>query len=307
MSPSSSTRLAALIAAVTALSILSAGCVAEDKPAHEAFNLVADAGAVQVVPVGSSAAFDWPAEHAVEAEGGHAPAVEIEYTWRADGQADPISETPTASLARGSPGLAVVGLEVATEGTTAADVTGVLFVPPDAEDTVAVFVAFIGEVTVSETAAPFAHLHDVDFEGVPAQWATLDVSHNSEAILPLHFDDIAAALDLEVKATIIVAVKDGVGPAQAYTTGPANFSAGKPTSLRIPVGHGQPEIAVGEAGGSLHDGVTLPAYGDAHRAEGEVSVTVAESQTLPGFGAAAAVAAAVGVASLALVARRRQP
>lgn len=310
MSPNSTSRLAALVAAVTALSVLSAGCVVQDRPAHQAFSIVADAGEDQVVAVGETAHFEWDEHHAVDSEGEHAPEVELEYVWRSSQSAEPISQTSSASISRATPGLEIVAVEVGAEGAKATDAAGVLFVPPDTDTGKRAFVAVTGSIHFWEDPHPDIEVHEVEFEGTPAAWAEVDLESVQSRSLSvvLDFSEVDVLLGSEVEGTVLVAVRFGAGPATVVGTGPVFFDPSNYYSVRIPANGSTPTLGQTVRGES---GLMLSSFDDfaaGHAAEGEVSAPVTESQTLPGFGAAAAVAAVAAafvVAAVALAARRR--
>ena len=305
MSPSPTTRTSVFVAAAAALSVLSAGCIVQDRPEHPEFFVVADAGADLALPVGATAHFEWDEHDAIESEGEHAPEVEVEYAWRSSESEDEISNTTAAALSRAGPGLALVSLEVEAGGARAADVAGVLFTPTDADTARSAFVAVVGGIRFWDGAGAPQPINDVEVEGFRAQWAEVDLqaAQGPSASVVLDFPEADVAIGAEVQGSVIVAVKRGAGPATIESTGPVTFTASNYYEVRIPESGGAPTLGQWERGSTNTVFQAFDGYAANHTAEGATRVLVAESQTLPGFEGPVA-AAALGL--LAIAASRRR-
>ncbi len=307
MSPVSVARIGALLAAVAALSVVSAGCIAQDRPEHAEFYIVADAGPDLSVPVGTAVPLEWAHTHAVEADTGDVPHVDLEYSWHASGEEQPISHTETASLTRSEVGLAIVSLEVAAEGASATDATAVFFSPPPADTETHLYIIVTGGLRIWEDPGAGLAIHDVELEGFAAQWADLPLSSGSpdDATVVLTFSDVDVVLASEVEGSVLLVIKHGEDPAELLSLGPVAFDASN--WYEVDLRQFSParlwETPRGENVGTAY---TFSDFATAHPAEGESRTLVAETQTLPGFSAQAAVAAALGAAALAVAVSRRR-
>jgi hypothetical protein len=306
MSPVSAPRIGALIAVVASLSVASAGCMVQDRPEHAEFFIVANAGQDQVVPAGGTAHLEWAEEHAVESEGHEAPHVELEYAWHRSEQADPISETTTASVTQSEVGLALVSLEVAVDGVNATDAAAVFFAPPDADTGTHAYIVLLGGIRFWDGHDAPALVHEVEVEGLTAQWAEIALPRapQEKTGVVLTFSDVDVAIAAEVEGTVMVVVKRGAGPATVEQTGPVTFDASNWYEVVVQRSVAPSQLWITERGRTQSVNASFPAYAADHAAGAESKTLVSEAQSLPGFeGLAAAAALAAG--ALALARRRR--
>ena len=113
----------------------------------------------------------------------------------------------TASVSRAQPGLALVSLEVAGEGTVARDVAAALFVPPDSDATRRAFVAVVGDLRFAGGAGN-PQAHEVTVAEHAGQWAEFDLgaSPSGAVVVLLAFDELDAATGASVEGALLVAV-----------------------------------------------------------------------------------------------------
>src|SRR5262245_38184724 len=99
----------ALLAAVAALAVLTAGCLGQDRQHHPTFTVVADVESA-VVPAGQTEHLSWSQAEALEVEGGEHLEEGAEIDWAASTGAHGVGEN--FSLATGAPGLILVEVDV---------------------------------------------------------------------------------------------------------------------------------------------------------------------------------------------------
>lgn len=275
----------------------------QDRPREEAFFVVADAGEGHVIAEATHAVLEWPANRSVEAEGAAAPEVEAQYHWQA-----------SSGAAGGHPqfdfvppvGLTVVELNVTAKNHTASDAVGILSVPDSPVPGGRLYVALVGGLT----------LGDAD-TGAPLTGTAASVGGHTGWLyaLPLPSLGWLAAYRLlppspgeGADASVLIAVKDGVGFATANATGAVAFDGGLEYTLTVDTSFAAAHrVAARAAAGAEVENRTLASFAAAHPGEEEVRVLVpAPAQKLPGFeGAAAAFAVALAAALLAAGRRRR--
>ena len=295
-------RVGALAVAVVVLTTLGAGCIAQDKPHHGAFTIIAQAGHDVVEEAGHAAQFHWSAHDAIEAEGNETPHVELEFEWTASGAPQALSHGENATLNRTDEGLALVQVNVSAEGALATDVAAALFTETPSTGA-RLYVAAVGPVRLNVTGLHPEHEEVVAIGETAAQLVILAATVSATTVdISLVFDEFAA-LGGPTQGAIIVAMR-APGVEWTQMTGPSEFEAGEAHVLRIQTGAtGGASLIVGAPGHQAT--TTIEQYGEEHPAEGEGRAVVSRSQSLPGFEAAAAAFAATTAGVLALLARRR--
>lgn len=293
---------AGLLAVIAALAVLSAGCIVQDRPHEGEFNVVADAGQSQVIAVGDTAHFEWGEDHALKAEGGEPPHVNVTYSWKV-GEVE-ASVNHSVAVARAQPEFVLVELNVTAKEHTASDSVGVLVVPPAADTSRQLYVAAVGPIKIWPMGS-FAE-HNFVSGAHSGHWATQSLPPGAgriDALIRLPEDEFPLE---PVRASILLAVKDGAGAARGVATGPLEFDPGFRYTLSIdpsPAAHHM--ISIRDAEGAVLQDMTLEAFEAAHPAEEAVEVPVVDAQTLPGFEGLAAVATMVVLGAVLVAARRR--
>lgn len=308
MRESSFRELSLALSAITALTVLTAGCVAQDRPHVEAFFVVADAGENDVVAQGDTAHLSWPENRTLEAEEGAPPHEEVEYHWQTSsgltGSETEFNVTPAA------PGLTLVELNVTAKAHTASDISGLLTVPSGSAGSGRLYLASLGGLALSpEGSGPPPALGHVAVGGHEGEFFDLALpggggSMRFSVALPsgLSVEEVPAG-------AFLIAVKEASGAVHEHATPPLEFDPGLQYTLVVDTSPGGAHRleARGE-GGAIVENVTLSDFETAHGAEHEAKVLVpAPAQTLPGFEGAAAAAAFAGASALAAVASRRRP
>lgn len=281
-----------LFAAVVGLSVLMAGCLAQDRPHEPSFTLIADAGGAVVAP-GAQAHLEWSQEHAIEAEEHEGPAEPAEIEWAASDGAhasgSSFSFTPAAEFV-------LVELNVTAENHSAVDVGGVLSVPTTGASFRA-YIGVIGDVELQLLSGPFAADTPVAWHGYKGHFYSA-----SGLDFDLHMRVLKGAEGGE--AAFVIFVRAPSGYTNLTVTPPLHFDGGLNYTLSLDTHNaGTHEISTA---GADPPHVSLPEFAESSGGESEVRVVIApEGQTLPGMDAAAAVVAVGAVACLALVRRRR--
>jgi hypothetical protein len=292
-----------VLVGLVAASVLLAGCIVQNRPEAESFLVVADAGPNLVVPGGSAAHFEWAYNQSVQGEAGHvAPEVEAHHLWANDASPTATSTNESFSFGLPAPSFALVSLTVSVEKSSASDVAGVLFVPGSSSAERRAYVAVIGAIGIAtETADPVNEHHLGAFVAQETQRSLGGPTAH------LRFDLVNpnSLLGTPAEGSLIIAIKDGVGPARTTVTPPLEFEGGESYTLVLdPRPAAQHEIEIARPG-AANKTVTLDEFVHAHEGEHEVETVVTHSQTLPGFEGAAAVVSATLVGLSAALMRRR--
>jgi hypothetical protein len=281
-----------VVAAVVGLSVLMAGCLAQDRPHEPSFTLIADAGGAVVAP-GTAAHLEWPQEQAVEAEAHEGPSEPAEIEWdssdghHASGSA--FSFTPGADFV-------LVQLNVTAENHSATDLGGVLVVPPGGANYRA-YIGVIGEVELEHLGGPWASDTPVAWDGHKGHFYSA-----SAVVQDIHLRVVQGPQGGE--AAFIIGVRAPSNYNNVTMTPPIRFDAGVNYTLSLDT-HDAGNHQVGIAGGDPAS-VPLFAFAESNGADADVRVVVApEGQGLPGMDAAAAVVAFAALPALALFRRRR--
>jgi hypothetical protein len=286
-----------LLAGLVALAVLTAGCIAQDRPHHPTYTVVADAGG-EVVASGESAHLHWAAHDALEPEtpGEHLDA-HAEIEWEASSGAHAAGENFTVPTA--APGLTLVEVNVTAENHSAKDIGGVLAVPgsPGARRA---FVGVVGDVELALEAGTFTSTstvthagHSGHFYAAPAPGATVRLRADTGG----H----------EAQAQFLISIKSGSGTGQVNITEPLVFAPGVNYTLVLettaPFAH---RIEVDDPTFGPSE-LSLSEFAEASGGAAEGRLLVAPpGQTLPDAGAAAAGAALAAAALMAASARRRR-
>lgn len=303
MSPTLTPARFAPVAVVLALAVISAGCIVQDRPEEANFFVVADAGPDRVLDAGEAAEFAWLQDYAIEAEGNTTPHVEISYEWWVVDRSFSPGTGPTFSYTSVAPAFALVTLNVTGEGVTAADASGVLFVPGAADGSRKIYLAVRGDLHI-EGPSP-QHVLTLHSEGdfrAESLATPLDIPNEPYAAIPL---GVEFSLSGNPEGSILLALKDGAGPARTAASQMLEFDSGSQYTLLIDTSPAGVHRIITSQGGAQTGNVTLDEFKAAHAvAEHEDKVLVTHGQTLAGFEGAAA-AATLGLAAL-LAARRRR-
>jgi hypothetical protein len=289
------------IAAVLALGVISAGCIVQDRPEEANFFVVADAGPDQIVIAGETAHFDWPRALAIEAEGSTTPQVELAYAWWVVDRSPVPGTASNYSYTSVDPNFALITLNVTGEGVTAADATGVLFVPGDADASHKIYLAVRGDLQIGGNLPGLREFSDGNSR---AQWlqSPLDLPAAPYASIPLTAEFSLAG---SPEGSMIVAVKDGAGPARGAASQMLELDSGTQYTLLVDTSPAAVHRILTSQGGAQTGNVTLDEFKAAHAvSEHEQKVLVTHAQTLAGFEGAAA-AATFGLAALVAARRRR--
>lgn len=300
-------NLTIVLSAVTALTVLTAGCVAQDRPHVEAFFVVADAGANVVVTEGASVHLSWPENRTLEAEEGAAPHEEVVYHWETSSGLTGSAEHFNVTLP--APGLTLVALNVTAKGHTASDVAGLLVVPAGAAGSGRVYLGSVGgpHLALEGGGAP-SPLDHVSAGGHEGEFFDLAVPGSGTALRL----SVELPTDLSIEevpeGSFMIAVKDGSGSLHEHATPALRFDPGLQYTLVVDTSASLAHrIEARGEGGALVENLTLDDFATVHGGEHEAKVLVpAPAQTLAGFEGAAAAVAFVAAGFLA-VARARHP
>lgn len=285
----------ALFAAVAGLAVLTAGCIAQDRPHEPTYTVVADAGGA-VVEVGHAAHLEWSEHDAVEvAEGGHLEE-QPEIEWKASNGEH--AEGANFSVTPHEVGLTLVELNVTVEHHSALDIGGVLTIPSGAFAAGA-FIGVVGHIELSGTGLSSPLLHQTATMGSHPGHYYFAPGSNATLRLPI----LQGAEGGE--ASFLIAVKRAGGGFTSAVTPALPFEGGLSYTLVVDTTHAN-DHKIEARGGLFDENLELGAFAEAHGGESETRVLVAPpGQKLSGAGAAAAVASFAGLALLAALRRRR--
>ncbi len=294
------TRACALLAFSISAAVLSAGCVAQDRPRVEKFFVVADAGPSTVATAGDTVHFEWGASHALEAEAGGTVNESVAYGWSAStgehGNLSLFSITPAQTR------LVLVVLNVTAKEHTASDAAAVLAIPAANPPGGRVYLGSLGNLQLDPDAVFAPSHHPTGLSGFTGDAGDYPLSPAADQVFPISFPDQGA----DAAGSILFAVETPSNQTRMHATAPLAFDPSRNYTLVIddsPLHHDR--IVTRDAAGALLDTSSLADFETAHPGAVAVQVLVPPpAGKLPGF-EGAAVAGAVLVAALVLSLRRR--
>jgi hypothetical protein len=296
-----SPRAGALLALTVSAAVLSAGCVAQDRPIEVTYSVVADAGASAVATVGDTVHFQWSENRTLEAKNGGEVNEAVAYAWSAStgahGNTSSFAVTPAES------GLAIVVLNVTAKEHTASDAAAVLAIPAASPPGGRVYLASLGNLQLDPDAIFAPSHHPTEFSLFTGDTGDYPLSPVANQVFRISFPDQAS----DAAGSILFAVKATSNQTRTHASPPLAFDASRAYTLVIDTSPQQNHRLVArDLAGALLDNSSLADFETAHAGAAEVKVLVPPpASKLPGFGGAAA-AGAVFVAALALTLRRRR-
>lgn len=296
-----SPRACALLALTLSAAVVSAGCVAQDRPHEETFFVVADAGPCAVATAGDTVHFEWALNRTLEAKGGGEVNESVVYAWSAS--TGEHGNTSSFSVAPVQPGLAIVVLNVTAKGHTAHDAAAVLAIPGSPPPVGRVYLGSLGNLQL-DPEGPFAPDHHLtEFFGFTADSSDYPLEPGASEVFQISFPDPAS----DAAGSILFAVKTPSDGTHTHASPPLTFDASHNYTLEIdesPLEHHR--IITRDGAGAPINNSSLAEFEIANAQPPTVKELVPPpSGKLPGF-EGAAVAGAVIVAVLALSLRRRR-
>ncbi len=281
-----------LVSAVVGISVLVAGCLAQDRPREPSFTIIADAGGA-VVAVGAMAHLAWTQDQAIEAEKGEGPAEPADIDWQASSGAH--ATGPSFDFTPGSE-FVLVELNVTAENHSAHDLGAVLSVPASGSGWRA-YIGVVGDVELQWLGGAFAADTPVSWHGHKGHYystSTVDFDVRLRIVQGPNGG----------QAAFLISVKAPTGYANVTATQPLHFEGGVNYTLSLDA-HNAANHRVGVSGADPPS-VLLSEFVQSNGGEAEGRVVIAPAgQSLPGMDAAAAVVAVGAASVLALVRRRR--
>ncbi len=291
----------AVLCAVLALGVASAGCTVQDRPPAEAFFVVADAGEAQVLNAGTGVPLAFPENRTIEAESGAPPHEEVAYAWTASWgatgtAAEFFAHPPT-------PGLGLVELNVTAKDRTASDAVGLLVIPGGAAGSGRMYLGLVGGADLGDLPGSPVLVRQSVRAGAH-EGSSYDAARPASG--PARFALVPRALAASPEVVVLIGVKEGIGLIHRNSSLALALTPSRNYTLVVDTTAAQQHrVEAHDSSGALVESLSLSAFAAAHPGADEARVLVAPpAQTLPGFEAWGTATAVVGVALVALSRRR---